>query len=131
MSDLSAVIGHRDPATHRILAAGDLNMCYGATGGTLSLPTRARRRRRSRPVAACAAITGRPVVCGHGAIRRAQTGGVRRPCGPSACSREPMPGGSGRAPYAVVRRTRRRGGAVRGLAECARPRGVACACCAR
>ena len=55
MSDLSAFIGHRDPATHRILAAGDLNMCYGATGGTLSLPTRARRRRRSRPVAACAA----------------------------------------------------------------------------
>ena len=34
-------------------------------------------------------------------------------------------------PYAVVRRTRRRGGAGRGLAGCARPRGVACACCAR
>ena len=34
-------------------------------------------------------------------------------------------------PYAVVRRTRRRGGAARGLAGCARPRGVACACCAR
>ena len=131
MSDLSAFIGHRDPATHRILAAGDLNLCYGATGGTLSLPTRARRRRRSRPVAACAAIAGRPVVCGQGAIRRAQTGGVRRPCGPSACGGEPVPGGSGRAPYAVVRRTRRRGGAGRGLAGCARPRGVACACCAR
>ena len=42
MSDLSAFIGHRDPATHRILAAGDLNMCYGATGGTLPLPTRDR-----------------------------------------------------------------------------------------
>ena len=27
MSDLSAFIGHRDPATHRILAAGDLNLC--------------------------------------------------------------------------------------------------------
>ena len=93
MSDLSAFIGHRDPATHRILAAGDLNMCDGATGGTLSLPTRARRRRRSRPVAACAAIAGRPVVCGQGAIRRAQTGGVRRPCGPSACGGEPVPGG--------------------------------------
>ena len=38
------------------------------------------------------------------------------------------PGGR---PYAVVRRTRRRGGAGRGLAGCARPRGVACACCAR
>ena len=33
--------------------------------------------------------------------------------------------------YAVVRRTRRRGGAGRGLAGCARPRGGACACCAR
>ena len=33
--------------------------------------------------------------------------------------------------YAVVRRTRRRGGAGRGLAGYARPRGVACACCAR
>ena len=32
--------------------------------------------------------------------------------------------------YAVVRCTRRRGGAMRGLAGCARPRGV-CACCAR
>ena len=42
MSDLSAFIGHRDPGTHRILAAGDLNMCYGATGRKLSLPARDR-----------------------------------------------------------------------------------------
>ena len=42
ISDLSAFIGHRDPATHRILAAGALNMCYGATGDTLSLPARDR-----------------------------------------------------------------------------------------
>ena len=37
-------------------------------------------------------------------------------------------------PYVVVRRTRRRAGAVRVAAApvgCARPRGVACACCAR
>ena len=35
-------------------------------------------------------------------------------------------------PYAVVRRTRRRGGAGRGLAGCARPRGAcACARCSR
>ena len=27
MSDLSAFIGHTNPPTHRILAAGDLNMC--------------------------------------------------------------------------------------------------------
>ena len=31
ISDLSAFIGSRDPATHRVLAAGDLNMIYGAT----------------------------------------------------------------------------------------------------
>ena len=42
LSDLSAFIGHEDPARHRILAAGDLNMFYGATGRTLSLPERER-----------------------------------------------------------------------------------------
>ena len=36
----------------------------------------------------------------------------------------------GASPYAVPRRTRRRGGVGRGLAGCARPRGVACACSA-
>ena len=42
ISDLSAFIGHRNPAKHRILAAGDLNMLYGATGTKLSLPERER-----------------------------------------------------------------------------------------
>ena len=28
LSDISAFIGHEDPATHRILAAGDLNIIY-------------------------------------------------------------------------------------------------------
>ena len=42
ISDLSAFIGSRDPSTHRILAAGDLNMFYGATGYDLSLPERER-----------------------------------------------------------------------------------------
>ena len=42
ISDLSAFIGHTDPKKHRILAAGDLNMFYGATGSTLSLPARDR-----------------------------------------------------------------------------------------
>ena len=42
ISDLSAFIGSRDPSTHRILAAGDLNMFYGATGHDLSLPERER-----------------------------------------------------------------------------------------
>ena len=32
LSDLSTFIGHQDPSNHRILAAGDLNMVYGATG---------------------------------------------------------------------------------------------------
>ena len=50
---------------------------------------------------------------------------------PPVRGRELLPGGR---PYAVVRRTRRRAGAVRVAAApvgCARPRGVACACCAR
>lgn len=42
ISDLSAFIGHVDPSRHRILAAGDLNMFYGATGRDLSLPERER-----------------------------------------------------------------------------------------
>ena len=42
ISDLSAFIGDQDPAQHRILAAGDLNMFYGATGYRLSLPERDR-----------------------------------------------------------------------------------------
>ena len=42
ISDLSAFIGHTNPRKHRILAAGDLNMFYGAIGSTLSLPARDR-----------------------------------------------------------------------------------------
>ena len=42
LSDLSTFIGHHKPSMHRILAAGDLNMFYGATGMTLSLPERER-----------------------------------------------------------------------------------------
>ncbi|MYH60179.1 MAG: hypothetical protein F4145_19875 [Boseongicola sp. SB0675_bin_26] len=42
LSDLSAFVGHSDPEKHRILAAGDLNMFYGATCGPLSLPERER-----------------------------------------------------------------------------------------
>ena len=42
LSDLSAFIGHADPTTQRILAAGDLNMFYGVTGSRVSLPTRDR-----------------------------------------------------------------------------------------
>ena len=42
ISDLSAFIGHVDPSKHRILAAGDLNMIYGANAGSLSLVDRER-----------------------------------------------------------------------------------------
>ena len=42
LSDLSAFVGHEDPSKHRILAAGDLNMFYGATGTSLSMPARER-----------------------------------------------------------------------------------------
>ena len=42
ISDLSAFIGNTNPTTHRILAAGDLNMFYEAIGSRLSLPQRDR-----------------------------------------------------------------------------------------
>ena len=43
ISDLSAFIGSTDPSTHRIIATGDLNMIYGATGSnSLALPARDR-----------------------------------------------------------------------------------------
>ena len=42
LSDISAFIGHEDSFRHRILAAGDLNIIYGATGRTLALPERER-----------------------------------------------------------------------------------------
>lgn len=42
LSDISGFIGHEDPSTQRILAVGDLNMIYGATGNTLALPERER-----------------------------------------------------------------------------------------
>ena len=43
ITDLSAFIGSTNPSTHRIVAAGDLNMFYGATDNNrLSLPARDR-----------------------------------------------------------------------------------------
>ncbi len=43
VSDLSAFAGSSNPSTHRILAAGDLNMIYGAADNNrLSLPARER-----------------------------------------------------------------------------------------
>ena len=39
---MSAFIGHTNPTKHRILAAGDLNMFYGAIGSRVSLPQRDR-----------------------------------------------------------------------------------------
>ena len=43
ISDLSAFIGSTDPGTHRVLAAGDLYMIYGATDDNrLALPARDR-----------------------------------------------------------------------------------------
>ncbi len=42
LSDLQTFIDYEDPSRHRILAAGDLNMIYGATGGRLSEPRRER-----------------------------------------------------------------------------------------
>ena len=42
LSDLSAFIGHTNPASHRLLAAGDLNTIYGAVENSrLEMPARA------------------------------------------------------------------------------------------
>ena len=42
ISDLSAFIGHTNPSSHRLLAAGDLNAIYGATeNNRLEKPARA------------------------------------------------------------------------------------------
>ena len=80
------------------------------------------------------------MYCGGGVARRGPTVGLAvrgsRPPGLRAavCPAPSRPLSPARA-YAVVRRTRRRGGAVRGAAVPAGwgrlPRGVACACCAR
>ena len=40
ISDLSEFIASTNPRTHRILAAGDLNMIYGSTDPALALPAR-------------------------------------------------------------------------------------------
>ena len=42
ISDLPAFVVHVDPSKHRILAASDLNMIYGANAGSLSLVDRER-----------------------------------------------------------------------------------------
>ena len=43
ISDLSAFIGHKDPARHRIVIAGDFNLIHGATEqNPLALPARDR-----------------------------------------------------------------------------------------
>ena len=82
------------------------------------------------PVAACDTIAGRFVSVGPCVSRGAQAGGGR-PLPPPATRRCR---GAVR-PYAVPRRTRRRGDAVRGAAGPAawgrRRAGTGCACCAR
>ena len=40
ISDLSQFIGSTNPSTHRILAAGDLNLIYGSADPALALPAR-------------------------------------------------------------------------------------------
>ena len=45
ISDLSVFIGNTDPGTHRILAAGDLNIIYGALGNDPAVADSARSER--------------------------------------------------------------------------------------
>ena len=82
------------------------------------------------PVAACATIAGRFV-----SVARARAAAHRRAVS-GHCRPRPRAGAGGPCPpYAVPRRTRRRGDAVRGAAGPAawdrRRAGTACACCAR
>ena len=98
-----------------------------AVGGRRKWPAR-KAAASARPVATCAAIAGLPVRVAWAraaAHRRAVSG--PGPPGPQTAS--PVPG-AGR-PYAVPRRTRRRGGAVWGAAVSApwgrRRAGAACA----
>ena len=115
---------------------------YGAINGPTTLVdtepacrgahTAARRRPHVPAVAVVAGAGCRvparvPVVGGVDPPRRH----VCRDCGPARRCGLDASRCQGRArAYAVVRRTRRRGDAGRGLAWCARLRGV-CACCAR
>ena len=106
-----------------------------------SLPACTRRRVRGVLVFGGGGLPRRCVCRDRGPVRiggpcvsrGAQAGGVR-PLPPPARGRAAVPGGGVR-PYAVPRRTRRRGDAVRGAAGPAvwgRWRaGTACACCAR
>ena len=84
ISDLSAFIGDKDPATHRIAVAGDFNLIHGATErNALALPARDRSvfarfealglefmgpqfpngRKADRPLAGLAADTGNVPTC--------------------------------------------------------------------
>ena len=57
LSDLSAFIEHENPSKHRILAAGDLNIFFGATGDALSLPA-GRHEERPDLLQPAAALAG-------------------------------------------------------------------------
>ena len=89
----------------------------------------------ARYVATCAPMAGRSATMGLDAIRGPQAGGVRRPPAvpPQARGGELVPRGRAVRPYAVVRRTSRRGEAVRGpvVPVWWDRGGVACAWCAR
>ena len=82
ISDLSAFIGSTDPTTHRILAAGDLNMIYGATDDNpLALPARDRT------------VTDRMAALGMEFL------GPRHPAGRRACPvPRGLPGDTGNVP---------------------------------
>ena len=114
------------------LFAGIDQRSQGRRGASVGLGACPGSAAAARPVAACATIAGRPVLGGLDAIPGAQTGGVRRPAARRSVAASCCRGGR---PYAVVRRTRRRGDAVRGAAAPTvwgrRRAGTACACCAR
>ena len=125
--------GRRAPATDGDAVAMEDQRVIGITA----------RQRRDQPLSGCSSAAHRPFPGCDGARQRfthvaapfADTFLLGDGTVASVVSSPVSPDVPPARAYAVVRRTRRRGGAVRGAAApvgCARPRGAcACACCSR
>ena len=73
ISDLSAFIDSTDPSTHRILAAGDLNMIYGATEDSrLEILARARTITDRMDALGMETIWGPNIQVAEGRVQRPQ-----------------------------------------------------------
>ena len=80
ISDLSAFIGSTDPGTHRILAAGDLNIVYGSTNPGYARPPETARSPTAwtRSASSCSGLATPPA--GGPAPRRPASPPIRATC---------------------------------------------------